>query len=109
MKEKVTEIIPGDRVTFRANLVSGRSNTSNGESFEVQYEANVMEVSSSQLKVDPYDVIGITKIPIGQSSKPNCKQLMIDLFKGSWVDRDRISLMLDKEDIRQSKIDKILQ
>jgi len=106
-KDKVTEIIPGDRVTFKTSLTFGKTDKSSGVSFEVQYEANVIDVSSSQLKVDPYDVVS-AQFPKDLIKRPNYKQEIYNVYKGSWVDRDRISLLIDKEDIRQNKINKIL-
>lgn len=109
IKEDVTAIIPGDRVTLKASLVHGQTKTSYGESFEVQYEATIIEVSETQVKVDPYDCRAITKLPDGKKNDPNYMQLCCNVYKNNWVDRNRVSLLLDKEEIRQHKIEKILK
>ena len=107
IKEDVTAIIPGDRVTLKTTLVHGQTKTNYGESFDVQYEATVIEVSETQVKVDPYECKAITKLPNAVSKVPNYMKQCCDVYKNNWVDRSRV--LLDKEDIRQHKIDKILK
>jgi hypothetical protein len=101
--EEFDEIIPGDKVTFNTGLTwKGRV------SFDVTYEALVTDVTEKSVKVDAYDVTFISGIPSEVSSTPNYKNSILGFMTDKWVDRKEVSLILDKQIIRNKKLSKIL-
>lgn len=99
------EIIPGDKVTFKMGLTYADKH-----SFDVVYEAEVIEVSDKKVKVVPYgaaeDSMG-KKFPDGIKNKAGMDSLL-KFAKNKWVDRKDIMPILDKGSIRGRKIDQLL-
>lgn len=100
--EEYDEIIPGDKVTFESDLTYNKKS-----SFRVRYEADVTEVSEKAIKVTAYSVVG-ESLPTELTSQSNYKQVLLDFMKNKWVDREGVSVLLDKETIRNKKLTKIL-
>lgn len=100
--EEYDEIIPGDKVIFELSLTHKKS----GSSFDVKYEADVVEVSSKKIKVNAYSFV-CGNLPNDLQNKQG-EKVIIDYMQGEWIDREKVSPLLDKETIRNKKLNKIL-
>jgi len=106
LKEKVSgfrTFIPG-----RKGLLSDfRLVTSTQINFKVDYEVEILEVSEDKVKVSAYD------FTTNESSNsfprdPSNRATILGFFQNQWVTKSRIELLVDKTDIRDSKIEQIL-
>ena len=104
LKEKLSgfrTFIPG-----RKGLLSnfGLQVTSTQASFKVNYEVEILEVSESKVKVSAYDFTSTDSF----ARDPSNKKAIIGFFQNQWVTKKEIELLVDKTDIRDSKIEQIL-
>jgi len=96
--DNLSSILPGDRIIFNSPL------TWEGQSFNVLYEATVEEVSDKKLKVTAYEYERNNGIPSKLSPTS-----ILNVFKEKWINKGDASLLISKDDSRQSKIDRILK
>jgi hypothetical protein len=99
----ITDILPGDNVRYASYL-----NYLKKDNFTAYIEAKVIEVSDKSVKVDPYDVSHFDNLPSELRSKSNYKKDIMDISRNNWIDKEKVELLLSKEEIRQRRIEKIL-
>lgn len=100
----ILEIQVGDKVKFDYSL----THTSSNSHFEVTYEAEVTEVSDDSVKVKAYSFSEKTSLPPTMKSISGYQKPIIDFVSGKWIDRKDVSIIRDKDDIRDRKIEQIL-
>jgi hypothetical protein len=70
----------------------------------VTYEVEIIEVSENKIKVSAYDFTSTDSF----ARDPTNKQNIIGFFQNQWVPKKDVELLIDKTDIRDSKIEQIL-
>ena len=103
-KENIMAITIGDKVIFDYGLSYKSSNTS----FNVKYEAEILEVSDTSVKVKAYDFTLNGSAPAELTSQANWEKSVTNYMDGIWIKRSEISIIRDKNDIREHKIDEVL-
>ena len=78
--------------------------TSTKTDFKVTYEVEIIEVSENKIKVSAYDFTSTDSF----ARDPTNKQNIIGFFQNQWVPKKDVELLIDKTDIRDSKIEQIL-
>lgn len=79
--------------------------TSTKKSFKVDYEVDILDVSTSKVKVNAFNFITSDK----QANDPKHKQDILSYFKDKWVNIGDVSLILNESAIlRNKKLDEIL-
>ena len=108
--EEFNSIIPGDKVFFNYNLITWENNNKDHTfSFNVDYEADVIEVAKNKLKVNAYLVVGVNQAPDFYKKDPNYKSGLITFMTGKWINRKDVNLLMDQEYIRDRKLNKLLK
>lgn len=109
MDEKIDstfEIKVGSKVTFKYGLTYKPSK----EDFQIIYEAYVIEVSDKSVKVNPYDFSPENKVPDALiKANTNYHNSILGFINDKWIDKSEISLIRDKESVRNYKLDEILK
>ena len=104
LQKKISEFknyIPG-RKGLLYNF--GLEQSSTKTSFIVTYEVEIIEVSENKIKVSAYDFTSTDSF----ARDPTNKQNIIGFFQNQWVPKKDVELLIDKTDIRDSKIEQIL-
>lgn len=82
----------------------GLTQTSTKKDFEVTYEVEILEVSENKVKVSAYDYTSTDSFALD----PTNKSAIIKFYQNQWVEKKIVELLMDKSDVRDSKIEKIL-
>ena len=96
------EILPGCKVLLKNY---GLTYKDENHDFKVDYEADVIEVSTDQVKLTAY---GFTSRDSKANELKN-RSGIISFLKNTWIDKRSVELILDKTHLRDTKIDQILQ
>jgi len=107
--DEYDRILPGERITFPMDLTYSKEH-----SFKVLYEATVLEVSPDKVKVDPYKWTFTSHVPdkirdINPSKLSSFEKNVLEFPKETWVSRKEISIILGTDDIRNRKLEKLLE
>jgi hypothetical protein len=95
-KEKLLTIKTGDKV------ICGESLTGGSNDFEVLYECHVMEATEQKLKLNAFDF----KSNDDWANKN--RQSVISFYQDKWTNRDKCEIIIDKQHIRDSKLDDLI-
>jgi hypothetical protein len=74
------------------------------ESFSVNYEVEILEITQNKVKAKAYDFNSDSKI----GNDPSLRQGILNIINNTWINLDRIDPILDINSIRDSKINNIL-
>jgi hypothetical protein len=107
--DEYDRILPGERITFPMELTYSKEH-----SFKVLYEANVIEVSPDKVKVDPYKWTFTSNVPdkinsLDPSKFNTFEKNVLEYPKETWISRKDISIILGTDDIRNRKLEKLLE
>lgn len=72
--------------------------------FKVTYEVEILEVSENKVKVSAYDFTSTDSF----ARDPSNHSMILKFFQNQWVGKDEVELLVDKSDVRDSKIEQIL-
>lgn len=98
-ERKNYELLPGNKcLIYEYGLQKGK------ESFKVNYEVEILEVTPTKLKVKAYDFTSTDSI----GTDPSNKQAIIDFLNGKWVNKSSAQIILDDSHIRELKLSQIL-
>lgn len=104
LKEKIVgfkKYIPGQKGIIPNH---GLTQTSTKKDFEVTYEVEILEVSENKLKVSAYDYTSTDSFALD----PTNRSVIIKFYQNQWVEKKIVEILMDKSDVRDSKIEKIL-
>ena len=82
----------------------GLTQSSTKTDFKVTYEVEILEVSENKVKVSAYDFTSTDSFALDPSNHSK----IVGFFKNQWVSKDEVELLVDKSDIRDSKLEQIL-
>ena len=82
----------------------GLTQSSTKTDFKVTYEVEILEVSENKVKVSAYDFTSTDSFALD----PSNHSMIVGFFKNQWVSKDEVELLVDKSDVRDSKIEQIL-
>jgi hypothetical protein len=82
----------------------GLTRSSTKTDFKVTYEVEILEVSENKVKVSAYDFTSTDSFALD----PSNHSMIVGFFKNQWVSKDEVELLVDKSDVRDSKIEQIL-
>lgn len=82
----------------------GLQDKSNNKSFKVNYEADVIDVSDTKLKVNAY---GMTSDDAFGKDPAN-KSAIVNFLQGHWVNKEDVQLIVDDSHKRQIKLNELL-
>ena len=82
----------------------GLTQSSTKTDFKVTYEVEILEVSENKVKVSAYDFTSTDSFALD----PSNHSMIVGFFKNQWVSKDEVELLVDKSDMRDSKIEQIL-
>ena len=103
-KKKLDErimFVPGSKVLIPGyELVADKK-----DSFSVDYECDVIEISDTKIKVSAYDFSSSESI----GKNPAMRNSIIGFMQNTWIDKDKVELIMDESDIRDEKLNKLLQ
>ena len=72
--------------------------------FKVTYEVEILEVSEDKVKVSAYDFTSTDSF----ARDPSNRSAIVGFFQNQWVPKKDVELLVDKSDVRDSKIEQIL-
>lgn len=98
--EEVTLIEPGDKALIPGY---GLSHKTTNENFTVDYEVEVLEVSTDQVKVK---ALSYTSHDSFARDSQN-KQSIIDFLQNTWVPKKDIQLIVDDQMRREKKLNQL--
>lgn len=75
-----------------------------GETFNVNYQVDILEVSKNKIKVTAYDFTSDDAL----GKDPSMRTGILNFMKERWVDKKYSEVMLDEESIRDKKLGEIL-
>lgn len=93
--------IPG-RKGLLCNFALTQSSTKTD--FKVTYEVEILEVSENKVKVSAYDFTSTDSF----ARDPSNRSAIVGFFQNQWVPKKDVELLVDKSDVRDSKIEQIL-
>lgn len=105
--EQNDSIIPGDKAHFTASLTFTDS-AEIKHSFKVIYEVDILEVSHDKVKISPYGVKPEGRLPTELAASPTHNKNLIDFQKDKWVNKNEISTIMSVEEIRDRRINKLI-
>lgn len=82
----------------------GLEQSSTKTAFKVTYEVEILEASENKVKVSAYDFTSSDSF----ARDPKNKSAIIGFYQNQWVPKKDVELLMDKSDMRDSKIEQIL-
>lgn len=98
--EKVVEIEAGDKALIPGY---GISHKTTNENFTVDYEVEVLEVSTDQVKVKALSYTSHDSF----ARDPQNKQSIINFLQSTWIPKKDIQLIVDEQMRRENKLNQL--
>lgn len=101
IEESYYSFYPGKKaLIYGYGLVQKATDTN----FKVNYEVEILDVSTNKVKVKAFDFTSDDDI----GNEPSLKNSIINFIENKWVDKKYVEPLLDEESIRDKKLNEIL-
>lgn len=95
------KLIPGKKGVIRNYGLTFKSEK---HDFKVDYEVDIIEVSEKSVKVSAFNF----ETDDDMAKDPQYKNMIINFFKNTWINKNKVEVLLDENGTRDKKLNEIL-